>query len=183
MDTLRTERLILGPLTPSDSEELFAARGDQDVMAFWDGPPDTTPSETAAIVELLLADVSLGTAQFWCLRLQHDASFVGICDLSEIRDGETADIGFMILRRFWGMGFGREIVRGLLAHATSLGLKRILARIHTGNARSRQLLLASGFQLVTPSQSYEIRPGIFRDCELYVAGLLPDQPGDLQPQY
>jgi len=55
MDTLRTERLILGPLTPSDSEELFAARRDQEVMAFWDGPPDTTPSETAAIVELLLA--------------------------------------------------------------------------------------------------------------------------------
>ena len=117
----------------------------------------------------------LGTAQYWCVRLQHDASFVGICDLSEIRDGETADIGFMILRRFWGMGFGSEIVRGLLAHATLLGLKRILARIHTGNARSRQLLLISGFQLVTPSQRHEIRPGIFRDCELYVAGLLSDQ--------
>ena len=136
MNTLRTERLILRPLTPSDSEELFAARGDQDVMAFWDGPPDTTPSETAGIVELLLADVRLGTAQYWCVRLQHDASFVGICDLSEIRDGETADIGFMILRRFWGMGFGSEIVCSLLALATSLGFKRILARIHTGNARS-----------------------------------------------
>jgi len=176
MNTLYTERLILRPLTPSDSEELFAARGDQDVMAFWDGPPDTTPSETAAIVELLLADVRLGTAQYWCARLQHDAGFVGICDLSEIRDGESADIGFMILRGFWGMGFGSEIVRGLLAHATSLGLKRISARIHTDNGRSRQLLLASGFQLATPSERYEIRPGIFRDCELYVAGLLSDQP-------
>ena len=73
-NTLHTERLILRPLTPTDSEELFAARSDQDVMAFWDGPPDTTPSETAAIVELLLADVHLGTAQYWCVRLQHDAS-------------------------------------------------------------------------------------------------------------
>ena len=64
MNTLRTGRLILRPLTPSDSEELFAARGDQEVMAFWDGPPDTTPSETATIVELLLADVRVGTAQY-----------------------------------------------------------------------------------------------------------------------
>jgi [ribosomal protein S5]-alanine N-acetyltransferase len=183
MNTLHTERLILRPLTPSDSEELFAARGDQDVMAFWDSPPDTTRSETAAIVELLLAEVRLGTAQYWCARLQQDPGFVGICDLSEIRGGETADIGFMILRRFWGMGFGNEIVRRLLAHATSLGLKRILARIHTGNARSRQLLLASGFQLMTPSQKYEIRAGIFRDCELYAAELLSDQPRDLQSQH
>src|SRR5262245_29841325 len=119
MNTLRTERLILQPLTLSDAQELFAARGDQEVMAFWDGPPDATPYETAAIVELLLADVRAGTARYWCVRLQHDASFVGICDLSEIRDGETADIGFMILRRLWRMGYGREIVSSLLAHATS----------------------------------------------------------------
>ena len=171
MAILRTERLILQPLLASDSEELFAARGDQEVMAFWDGPPDAAPSETAAVVEFLLADVRHGTAQYWSVRLQHDASFVGVCDLSEIREGETADIGFMLLRRFWGLGFGSEIVSSLLAHAASLGLKTVSARIHSGNARSRQLLLGTGFQLAKASQRHEIRPGVFCDCEWYESKL------------
>ena len=175
MTTLRTERLILQPLMASDSEELFAARGDQDVMAFWDGPPDAAPSETVTIVEFLLADVLHGTAQYWSARLQHDASFVGVCDLSEIREGETADIGFMLLRRFWGLGFGSEMVCSLLVHAAYVGLKTVSARIHSGNARSEQLLLGTGFQLVKASQSHEIRPGVFRDCEWYESKL-PSRP-------
>jgi ribosomal-protein-alanine N-acetyltransferase len=175
MTTLRTARLILQPLMVSDSEELFAARGDQEVMAFWDGPPDSAPSETAAIVEFLLAEVLHGTAQYWSARVQHDASFVGVCDLSEIQEGATADIGFMLLRRFWGLGLGSEIVCSLLLHAASLGLKTVSARIHSGNARSRQLLLGTGFQLVKASQRHEIRPGVFRDCEWYESKL-PSRP-------
>jgi len=56
MPTLDTPRLILRPLTASDSADLFAARSDDEVLAFWDGPPDADFSETAAIVSLLLAD-------------------------------------------------------------------------------------------------------------------------------
>lgn len=164
MPTLDTPRLILRPLTASDSADLFAARSDEEVMAFWDAPADADFSETAAIVSLLLADVQCGTAKHWAIRLRPYEIFVGVCDLSEIREGESADIGFMLLRKFWGLGFGCEIVQCLLAYANSLGLRSVTARIHSANTRSRMLLLRTGFQLVEEMRSYEIRMGVFRDC-------------------
>jgi RimJ/RimL family protein N-acetyltransferase len=140
-------------------------------MEFWDGPQDATRSETAAVVGLLLADVNSGAAQYWTIRLRQDESFVGVCDLSEIRDGESADVGFMLVREFWNLGFGREVVTCLLAHAKSLGLKLVTARIHCGNTRSRNLLVRTGFQLVEVLPNHEIRPGVFRDCARFEATL------------
>ena len=171
MDTLHTQRLILRPLTESDAIDLFDARGDAEVMEFWDGPPDVTRSATIAIVDILLSDVLSGSARYWTIRLGHDGSFAGVCDLSEIRNGESADIGFMLLRSFWGLGFGNEVVGRLLEFAKSLGLKLVTARIHVGNTRSERLLLKTGFQLVEVISNYEIRPGVFRDCLRFEATL------------
>jgi [ribosomal protein S5]-alanine N-acetyltransferase len=164
MHELHTARLMLRPLAASDSNDLFAARRDEEVMAYWDGPPDENPAQTAAVTELLLAEMRSGTCIYWAIRLRADETFVGVCDLSEIRHRESADVGFMLLRKFWGRGFGGETIHCLLSHAKSLSLKFVTARIHSGNARSRLLLLKAGFQIVDEMQGYEIRPGVFRDC-------------------
>jgi ribosomal-protein-alanine N-acetyltransferase len=111
VDVLQTEHLILRPLAASDANDLFAARCDSAVMEFWDGPPDSARSETIAVVDLFLADVLSGTAKYWTIRRREDESFVGVCDVSEVRIGESADIGFMLVREFWGVGFGGEVVR------------------------------------------------------------------------
>jgi RimJ/RimL family protein N-acetyltransferase len=73
-------------------------------------------------------------------------------------------LGFMLLRSFWGLGFGTEVVGWLLEFAKSLGLKLVTARIHAGNTRSERLLLRTGFHLIEVASNYEIRPGVFRDC-------------------
>ncbi len=171
MDTLHTQRLILRPLARSDAKDLFGARCDAEVMEFWDAPPDATCSETTAVVDLLLADVLCGAAKYWTILLRSNESFVGICDLSEIRSGESADLGFMLIRNYWGVGFGKEVVSCLLEFAKSLGLKLVTARIHAGNTRSQRLLLRTGFQLVQVIRDCEIRLGAFRDCLRFEAPL------------
>ena len=171
MATLNTERLTLRALAQSDAKELFGARADSVVMEFWDAPPDATWSDTLAVVDLFLSDVRSGTAKYWAIRRRGDESFVGVCDLSEIRSGESADIGFMLVRRHWGVGFGGEVVSCLMEFAKSAGLKLITARIHCGNARSRMLLLRMGFHLVQVISNHEIRPGMFRDCLRFEAML------------
>ena len=176
MDTLHTERLILRPLARSDARDLFSARCDAEVMEFWDAPPDATCSETIAIIDLLLADVLSGVARYWAIMLRSQGCFAGICDLSDIRSGESADLGFMLLRRYWGAGFGKEVVSCLLEFAKSLGLKLVTARIHAENARSRSLLSGTGFQLVQMVRDCEVRPGVFRDCLRFEA-TLQESPG------
>ena len=166
-----TERLTLTPLTAADANDLFTIRGDPEVMAFWDWPPDASTAETATIVDSLVAEVQSGAAECWAVRLRDEPALVGLCDLSDIRPAESADAGFMIARRFWGQGFGLEIVNFLLGQAGALGLNIITARIHRENARSRRLLRRAGFCLTEELPGYEIRPGTFRDCERFEARL------------
>jgi ribosomal-protein-alanine N-acetyltransferase len=133
-------------------------------MTFWDWPADANVSETSDVVDLLLADIRSGNSNFWTVRLREEGAFVGLCDLSEIQNGGAADIGFMLVRKFWGAGLGSEVVACLLAHARDLGLKSVGARIHSDNARSRRLLMRAGFKLVEELPDFEIRPGVHRDC-------------------
>jgi len=143
---------------------LFSARGDPEVMVHWDAPRDSSPAETAAVTESLLAEMRSGASMYWAVRLSAGGDFVGICDLGEIRPGESADVGFMLVRAFWGRGFGNEVVQSLLSCARAIDLKLLTARIHSENQRSQHLLSKSGFQVIDKLPRYEIRPGVFRDC-------------------
>jgi RimJ/RimL family protein N-acetyltransferase len=91
---------------------------------------------TAAIVEQLLADMETGDTCYWTVRLR-DGVFAGLCDLSELGAGESADIGFMFVRRLWGMGLAFETVTSVLTHARTLGLKSIRARIQAATSAPR----------------------------------------------
>jgi RimJ/RimL family protein N-acetyltransferase len=147
-----------------DADDVFGMRGDHEVMAFWDWPADDNPAVTAAIVEQFLADMGSGDACYWTARL-NDGAFAGLCDLNELRAGESADIGFMFVRRLWGMGLAFEAVTSVLAHARTLSLKSVRARIHSSNERSARLLERAGFKVIEELAHYEIRPGLFRDCQ------------------
>lgn len=132
-------------------------------MAHWDALPDSCPTETAAVTELFLAEMQSGTSMYWAVRLNEGESFAGVCDLSEISPGESADLGFMLVRGFWGRGFSNQVVQSLLSCARAMDLKFLTARIHVKNERSQRVLLKNGFQAVDRMQQFEIRPDVFRD--------------------
>jgi [ribosomal protein S5]-alanine N-acetyltransferase len=167
-----TDRMKLRPLAAADAADLFAARRDVEVMSFWDGPPDASLSDTKAVVDSFLSEMRSGNSVYWAIRRRDVDSFVGVCDLSDIRAGDSADVGFMLARECWGRGLGTELVKCLIAEAQSRGLRALTARIHAGNRRSERLLLRSGFCIVNEMRGYEIRPGIFRDC-LWLRASLP----------
>ena len=73
-----------------------------------------------------------------------DRTFVGLCDLSELRPEKSADLGFMLMRRHWGQGLAQEAVTAVLAFAQQLGLRSAHARVHEDNERSVRLLERTG---------------------------------------
>jgi RimJ/RimL family protein N-acetyltransferase len=156
--------LTLRELALEDADDLFEARGDPQVMAFWDWPADPNPDVTRAVVADMLHEVSAGHAKYWTLRLRADGTFVGLCDLSDLRHGDSADVGFMLARRHWGQGLAQEAVVAVLGHAREIGLTTIYARVHEQNEQSLRLLERVGFVEVETIPHVEIRPGVFRSC-------------------
>ena len=154
----------------SDAGELFQIRGDEEAMRYWDWPADKTSDDTDLVAREMLIDVNTGAAKIWTVRLS-DGTFVGVVDLSEIANGE-ADIGFMIRRDHWGKSyaFGACVLAIMNAHA--MKLRRLKARIHADNQRSRKLLQRLGFSPLA-TRDVEVRPGVTKPCEFFAL----DNPG------
>ena len=172
MSALFTARLVLDPLVPGDSAELFTVRGDPEVMKFWDWPHDSDPSITAHLVEQMLREVASERACYWTMRLRCDGAFVGLCDLSELGANQSADIGIMIGRKFWGLSLAREAIACMLDEARSRGVIVVRARVHRANERSARLLVRSGFTEVPGVADVEVRPGVYRDCRRFEVALV-----------
>jgi ribosomal-protein-alanine N-acetyltransferase len=155
---LRTERLLLRPMTEADAPALFAILGDPGAMAFWDR--DALPRLATVQAQMAdeLAAMAAGGFVYWTVLRDGDAA--GVIDLSHI-DGFEAWTGFAFRRDVWGRGLAREALAAVIAHAFGpLGLSRLMARVQTANARARRLLEGVGFQ-----KDGEL-PGVVRGLEI-----------------
>jgi len=168
---LETERLVLRPIAIDDWRVLFPIMSDPVVMAHWDSVEIDDPEVVRQMVQAEVEDMTEGVAWYWAVETAAERAFLGACDLSEIdwrhRRGE---IGFLLARTAWGLGYGLEAMRAVVDHAAGLGLKRLWARAHAGNERSERLLLALGFEDEGYLRGHIQRAGERRDCRIF--GLL-----------
>jgi len=164
------QRIVFTPFALSDAGELFQIRSDEDAMRYWDWPADKTLGATEQVAQQMLDDANAGTAKIWTVRLEN-GTFVGVVDLSVIANGE-ADIGFMIRRDHWGKSYAFGAGMLVIMNAHAMKLKRLKARIHVDNQRSRKLLQRLGFS-PAGTRDVEIRPGVTKPCEFFAL----DHPG------
>jgi RimJ/RimL family protein N-acetyltransferase len=154
----------MSPLLQSDADEIFRVRGDAEAMKYWDWPHDRSPTVTASVVEKMLCEVAAAEARCWTIRLKANENFVGLCDLSNLGAGSSAEVGFMLAREFWGLGLAQEAIAALVEQARALKLTSLTARIHSDNERSARLLKIAGFEEVRAASQLEIQPGVFQSC-------------------
>jgi ribosomal-protein-alanine N-acetyltransferase len=169
---LQTARLTLRPLAATDAAHYHAMLSDAETMRFWDVPEITDFETTIEILAGQLFDVASRSALYWAIERTTDQTFVGTCDISDINHHHRrADIGFIIARPYWRMGYATEAMQAVIAHGkTHLKLQRLSARTHLGNTRSVALLKKLGFQQEGVLFSYIERNNERRDCPIF--GLL-----------
>ena len=173
---LRTARLTLRPIALADAAALFAYRRNADVMNYWDWPPQKNLRDVQRIIRAHAKAIGNGTVEWWAVALTDDGPAIGECDLSEIdHHHKHAEVGFLFRLDLWGKGYAHEAMQAVIAHAFgALGLARLWARSHSGNARSKRLLERLGFEHEGTLRAHVLRDGVRRDCEIY--GLLARAP-------
>lgn len=166
---LTTARLTLRPLAARDAEAIFAMMSDAETMRFWDWPAFRHRETVAEVVAEQIADMEERTAFYWVAALWPHGDAIGSCDLSDIdHHHKRAEVGFLFNRAQWGNGYAQEAMEAVIAHGfDSLGLKRLWARFHSGNAASQRLLERLGFSREGTLRGHIVRDGARRDCEIY----------------
>jgi RimJ/RimL family protein N-acetyltransferase len=138
-EAIRTERLLLRPLTPGSAGAIAA--GDYSGLvpgAGW--PTDATP------IVALRAATDPGALTWLIVRA---GLVIGECGLKHAPgpDG-SAEIGYGVGAPWRGAGFGTEAVRGLVGWLACLpACRRLTAEVHQGNLASRRLLERLGFTI------------------------------------
>ena len=166
---LRTRSLFLRPLAVTDAPALFEARGNREVMRYWDWLEQASIGEIERIFEEHLLALNDGSALWFAVARTPDGPAIGECDLSEIdRQHGRAELVFLFGRAHWGKGYGLEVGRALVELGFGkLGLARLWARVHAGNLASQRLLENLGFAYEGTLRGHVVREGERRDCLLY----------------
>lgn len=167
---LQTERLRLAPLQLSDAPSLLTILGDEAAMEFWHRPAITRVATGSEIVAGQIAAMADGQFLYWTVWRGGDA--IGSVDLSALDfSHRRGEVGFLFRPDQWGLGFAREAMAAVIAHAFGpLKLERLEARIHAGNKRAKRLVMALGFQPEGRLNGHLLRDGIRHDVDVF--GLL-----------
>jgi RimJ/RimL family protein N-acetyltransferase len=170
--TLKTPRMTLRPMRPSDGDALHAVWSDAEAMRHWDWPAIKSVTVTRNVIARQCEEAKHGQGLYWAMCLDGQRDPIGACDLSEIdTHHRRAEVGFLVAREYWGRGYALEAMRAVVAYAANaLKLERLSARTHSGNDRSARLLERLGFRHEGVLRAFVWREGTRRDCDLY--GLL-----------
>ena len=144
-----TPRLYARLLKLDDLEAMHEMQSDEEVMRYTSQRAAMTREETLTELTDLIIRYDQPGNDFWvwAVARREDIAFVGTCALIVNEAGEQ-EIGYRCLRKFWGNGYGMEMILGLNAYAfDELGLESLAAYVFSDNTASVRILEKAGYQL------------------------------------
>ena len=139
-----SERLRMRPQTPDDAAALHEGYRDVELMTYWSSAPHSSLAETVDYLTWRPEDLPW---RGWLVIRKEDGAVIGTVATHDRRE-QVAEIGYLLLRRFWNQGYAREAVSRLVTLLLEdEGYRRIYADTDPDNSGSNRLLRRLGFTL------------------------------------
>ena len=151
-EKFRTERLVARPWQIEDLPLAMELWGDPVVTALIDSRSKLTKAQVGEKLRAEIERERYGGVQYWALFDHRNGDFVGCGGLRPwlYTPGEANfEVGFHLVQRRWGKGFGTEAGFGTLEYAwEKLRLSKVYAGHHPGNRASKKILKKLGFEFI-----------------------------------
>ena len=133
---IETERCLLRQMTPDDAEGAYRLNLHPDIFRYTTDPPFESVEAARDFLVKYDAYKRYGIGR-WAVILKSNYAFAGWCGLKYHPDEGETDVGYRLLPELWGMGLAAETGLGCIRYGfETVGLERIVARIHKENLRS-----------------------------------------------
>ncbi len=149
LKTLKTERLILKPISNNYSEEIYEHFSDPDVTEYMDIDVLKSIEEAKEIINFYVEKEDKEECYRWVIIRKEDDAFLGTCGFNSWIQNRAnrAEIGYDLSKKYWKKGYMREAVQELIKHGFEvLELHRIEAKVTKGNYPSCKLLEKLNFK-------------------------------------
>jgi RimJ/RimL family protein N-acetyltransferase len=143
--TVRTDRLVLRPVSSAHLDDLIRLKGDEAAFGLMLHGL-RTPARAAEELQDDMAFWAVRGYGTWAVHLAADEAFLGIVGLMERPDGRGIALRFALWPQMRGRGYAREAARGALAFGHAAGLPRIIAVARESNLASRAVLADLGLR-------------------------------------
>lgn len=138
---IESERLIFRKFTLDDLPMLIEQRSDPDVNRFLGGTKLQNPEALAKRIRFYMSCYESHGFGSCAMIWKATGEMIGSAGLQPLDGTDEIEIGYSIIKDFWGMGIGTEAARAWLEHGfRNAGLDRIVAVAHTGNRASRRIM-------------------------------------------
>lgn len=143
---IATSRLILRPLAPPDTADLFAIFSDPLAVRYWSSAPWQRLSEAEQAIDQAIACYRDQSA----LRfgVQFEGRLIGTVNMHQFfPQNRRCELGYALHSAYWGRGLASEALTAALDHGfRELALNRVEADIDPRNDASARLLERLGFR-------------------------------------
>jgi RimJ/RimL family protein N-acetyltransferase len=157
---IETERLKFRPITWDDVDWLFEMRQDPDVSRYLGGVPSREKLETRTRFHIGCHE-KLGIGMC-VMTYKPDDKMIGFAGIQPLESTGEIEVGYSIIKDYWGLGIGSEACRGWLDFGFNKhGLERIIAVCDPNNFGSYHIMEKCGMKYEKNIIAYD------SDCKMY----------------
>ncbi|MDQ8003902.1 MAG: GNAT family N-acetyltransferase [Pedobacter sp.] len=146
---LKTKRLLLRQVLPTDAENVMRIRGNEEAMRYIPRPRAKTMEDALGVIEMLTNGINEGKSINWAIsNIENPSEIYGIMGyVNFYPELSKAEIGYMLHPDYWGKGYVPEGI--LLVEKfgfEQINLQIIEAKIDPRNDNSRKILQRNHYQ-------------------------------------
>jgi len=143
-----TKRLIVRQYNYElDKENFFRLNSDEDVVRYI--RPAKSRAECEIFLKKVIADAEINPLMGrWAVIEKASGNFVGSFAFIPIEGSEDSQLGYALLKQYWGKGFATELMKeGINYVFTKTSLYEIYGVTEAANIASQKVLIKVGFTL------------------------------------
>lgn len=151
MTRLITRRLVLKPLDLSCSDSFCAYAADPENARMMMFLPYESREECLQVIQNAMEQWNSPQPEMLDFALFAGEEHIGGLTLYFLEDRSEGELGWIIRRDRWGMGYAAEAASAVIDYARTLGIRRIIACCDSENAPSRRVMEKLGMTFVSCS--------------------------------
>lgn len=151
---IRTERLLLRALVPSDLEDVLSILQNDKVKLTYMLPDFPTREDAVKLFDRLLA--LSHSAEHLVVGICHGEKLIGFLNSTEILDNRI-EIGYAYHPDYWNHGYATEALKAMIAELLRLGFSVVRAGYFEVNPASGRVMEKSGMRRIEYTDSIEYR--------------------------
>lgn len=144
MTIFETPRLLVRRFNESDLEFFIQMNADEDFMRYI-RPVRTREQSTETFTSLLKnyeTEFPLGR---WLCVEKESYQPIGTAVFIPLQNSDEIQVGYGFMKPYWGQGFGKELLQGLMQYVSSTDQVFVVAVTEKDNIASQKVLLANDF--------------------------------------